>query len=130
MRPDNLSSSDLIDKLLDKSWENPPTHLERQLLSIPVQVAMVQRRQADRLISILHAILTLWGLGLVTYFWSPIEEVIIKLSTQILGYSVLSTESLANPIWGLICLVGVAAVWVWQDFDRQPRTHHFSFDSE
>ena len=59
MRPENSHKRDVIDTLLEKSWESPPTHLEKQLMAIPTEISLVPSHSLDRFSFILNAILIL-----------------------------------------------------------------------
>ena len=122
MRPESSTKNDTIDMLLDKSWENPPAHLTRQLMTIPTQVALIQRREADRFSNFLNAILVLWASGLIIYFWTPLEKMISYFSTQILGLSIASPDIFTHPILGLIMIAAIILTWVWMDIEEHPRS--------
>ncbi|MBT3576115.1 MAG: hypothetical protein HN995_01080 [Candidatus Marinimicrobia bacterium] len=120
MRPNNSKRLDDIDKLLENSWENPPAQFEQQLMAIPSQLALAQNRKLDRISLFLNAILMVWGAGLVMFFWTPVNRMIVTLSQGVLGISVLSPQLLMNPVVGLIALTCLMLGWVWMDMEKHP----------
>jgi hypothetical protein len=120
MRPNNSKRLDDIDKLLENSWENPPAQFEQQLMAIPSQLALAQNRKLDRISLFLNAILMVWGAGLVMFFWTPVNRMIVTLSQGVLGISVLSPQLLMNPVVGLIALTCLMLGWVWMDMEKRP----------
>ncbi|MCF7922982.1 MAG: hypothetical protein K9M55_09805 [Candidatus Marinimicrobia bacterium] len=129
MRPEKVSAQDIIDTLLQNSWEKPPDHLEYELKAIPTKIAMVQNRYLDRLTFILNAILVFWGVGLSMLFWSPLEKLIAHYSGLMMDYSSLSPQFLAQPLVGIIALACLIAGWVWLDLETHPRAPHFRVKS-
>ncbi len=125
MRPENSHKRDVIDTLLEKSWESPPTHLEKQLMAIPTEISLVPSHSLDRFSFILNAILILWGAGLVMFFWTPLAQMIASISQNMLGYSGISPQILSHPIVGVLTLICLLAGWVWMDIERHPRATQF-----
>jgi len=120
MRPKKRHELDVIDSLLDKAWEDAPAHLQDQLSAIPAQISIGQNRRLDRFAFMLNGILLLWGMGMMIYFWTPIETMIISFTQTLLGVSTLSPEILAQPIVGLIAMVFLLAGGVWLDMEKHP----------
>ncbi len=120
MRPDNAHKRDVIDTLLDKSWENPPAHLERQLMAIPTQNAVTAIRPLDRITLFLNTILILWGVGLGMYFWVPLNHSLGSFAQGMLGFSTSSPQILAHPIVGIIVLTCLLFGLVWMDMEKPP----------
>ncbi len=120
MRPDISKKQDVIDELLDKSWENLPAHLEHQLMAITSQNDFAHNRQLDRISLILNSILMLWGVSLVSFFWTPLKGLLASLSQGVVGFSILSPQLLMHPIVGLIALTCLLFGWVWIDTEKHP----------
>ncbi|MBT3631715.1 MAG: hypothetical protein HOB84_10855 [Candidatus Marinimicrobia bacterium] len=120
MRPDNLNKRDVIDAVLDKSWENPPAHMEQQLMAIPSQIVLTQNRQLDRISIILNSILMFWGVGLGIFFWSPLERLVNLFSQNVLGVSASVPQMLMHPLIGIITLTCLLFGWVLMDMEKHP----------
>jgi len=120
VRPDNSTKQDVIDALLENSWENPPAHLEQQLMAIPSQIVLAQNRQLDRISLFLNGILMLWGAGMLVFFWTPLKGMLASLSQGAIGFSALSPQMLMHPIVGLIALTCLLLGWVWVDTEKHP----------
>ena len=120
MRPDKLHKRDVIDDLLDNSWENPPAHLEQQLMAIPTQITVAQYRPLDRITLFLNTVLILWGVGMGLYFWGPLNHMLGSIIQGIIGVSISSLQFLNHPIAGLIALTGLLFGWVWMDMEKHP----------
>jgi len=129
MRPEKLPEQDIIDTLLQSSWENPPDQLKYQLRAIPTKIAMVHNRYLDRLNLILNAILIFWGLGLSMLFWNPLEKLIAYYSGLLMDYSSLTPQFLAHPLMGIIALGCLIAGWIWLDVGTTPRAPHLQLKS-
>ncbi|MBT4033154.1 MAG: hypothetical protein HOB84_00015 [Candidatus Marinimicrobia bacterium] len=120
MRPDNSHKRDVIDALLDKSWENPPAHLKQQLMAIPTQITVAQIRPLDRITLFLNTVLILWGVGLVMYFWVPLHQMLGSFAQGLLGFGASSPQFLAHPIVGQIVFTCLLFGWVWMDMEKHP----------
>ena len=120
MRPENTNQQDVIDTLLDKAWEIPPSHLEQQLMAIPTQIVLAQNRQLDRISIFLNSILMLWGAGMLMFFWTPVRAMLSTFTQGALGVSALSPQMLMHPIVGIIVLVILLFGWVWVDMEKHP----------
>jgi hypothetical protein len=121
MRPEISNKQDIMDRMLEKAWETPPLHLENQLQTIPSQIGDSPTRQLERLSWIFNGILASWVVGLLLYFWTPIESILLTFSKEILGISVMSGSFLAQPVVGLMILAGLMFGWVWMDTERHHR---------
>ncbi len=122
MRPENFDSQDGIDKLLEKSWEDPPAHLEHQLLAIPASLNPEKLFFMDRFALMLNTILILWGAGMLIYFWRPIEVSILTISRTILSYGIQFPELLSQPFMVIVVFVFILVGWAWLDLDEHPGT--------
>lgn len=122
MRPENVNSQDGIDKLLEKTWEDPPAQLEYQLLEIPLSFHAENRFTMDKFTLFLNTILIFWGTGMLIYFWRPIEEMMLTFSRNLLSFSLLSPEVLSQPFMGIVVFVLLLVGWVWLDLDKHPGT--------
>ncbi|NQV41125.1 MAG: hypothetical protein HQ506_02120 [Candidatus Marinimicrobia bacterium] len=120
MKPDSTSKPDVIDALLQSTWENPPGAFEQQLMSIPSQVYMHDNRQLDRFSTILNGILIFWGAGLLMFFWTPLKAMLTTLSQSVIGFSALSPQLLTHPIVALSVLALLLFGWVWMDTEKPP----------
>lgn len=120
MRPDNSNKQDVIDALLESSWENPPAHLEQRLMAIPTQTVLAQKHQLDRISFFLNGILMLWGVVMAIYFWTPLNGMLASLSQGVLGFSTFTPQLLMHPIVGLIALACLLFGWVWMDMEKHP----------
>lgn len=120
MRPENTEPKDAIENLLKKSWEDPPENLEHRLMKIPAQLNDRKSWIIDPLSWILNVILLVWGIGLATYFWAPLESFILSTSKTILGLSGQAPHLLSQPWAGLILIGIVLAGWVMLDLEKHP----------
>jgi len=118
MRPENLHNEDIIDNLLEKSWENPSARLEHQLMIIPAQVSLGQNRYFDRITLLLNTILLGWGVGLIVFFWTPLDKMIVSITRDILGFGVSAVQFSAHPVVALIVLASLVVGWVLTDGER------------
>ncbi|NQV51002.1 MAG: hypothetical protein HQ507_10915 [Candidatus Marinimicrobia bacterium] len=120
MRPDNSNKLDVVDALLENTWENLPAHLERHLLAIPSQIDFAQNHRFDRLSLFLNTILILWAAGMLMYFWTPLEGMLANLAQGLMGFSAFSPQLLAHPIVALIAMACLLFGWVWMDTEKPP----------
>lgn len=120
MRPENTEPKDAIDKLMAKSWEDLPQELEYRLMDIPTQLNHSANRFIDPLSTFLNGILLIWGLGLITYLWKPLEAFILNTSNTLIGISGQSPNVLSQPVTGLILMAVLVAGWAVVDLEKHP----------
>lgn len=115
MKPDLMDGHDKIESMLDKSWETMPTHLEKQLLAVPIQLQSVSASLNDKLALALNSLLVAWALGLIYFFKDLISLGLSDLSTHVVELGGQLPTVMTHPAF-LVLGIGVLGV-TWLIFD-------------
>jgi hypothetical protein len=115
MKPDLMDGHDKIESMLDKGWETMPTHLEKRLLAVPIQLQSVAVSPYDKFAFALNSLLVVWALGLIYFFKDLISLGTANISIHVVELGALLPFVMTHPGF-LVLGIGILGV-TWWSFD-------------